>query len=111
MRALTSKEIDSVSGGIGGIGAVLGAGIGIVGALHNGAGLNGIATAAALGALSGFAGNLAGSAAAGGIFLRVSWGVRSIGSGYGSGVAGSIGTGGGSGSGSSMTSGLDAKDS
>lgn len=72
MRDLTTKEMESVSGGIGlvgaGVGAAIGAGGYTLGSFATGASFNpgAMIMSAGLGAVSGFTGNVAGIAAAAG---------------------------------------------
>jgi len=85
MRELTGQEINNVGGGIGVIGATIGAAVGMGGAIVNGKGIGDVLVAGLLGGLGGFAGGMAGSAAAGGFFVRMGWGIRSVGLGVASG--------------------------
>jgi hypothetical protein len=79
MRDLTCEEVDNVSGSFGFIGAAVGAAVGAGGQWAYGGNFNEIVAGGKLGGLSGFAGNMAGSAAAGGFVVRAAWGVRSVG--------------------------------
>lgn len=94
MRDLTCKEIDSVSGSFGFLGATVGALVGAGGQWAYGGNFNSIVAGGILGGFSGFAGNMAGSAAAGGLVVRAAWGVRSVGLGISAGAPGSNAPGG-----------------
>ena len=59
MRELTSEEIEQVSGGVGVLGAVIGAVVGGGSAAFNGGNVGNIIGGAALGAVSGFFGGIA----------------------------------------------------
>ena len=89
MRDLTCEEIDSVSGSFGFVGATVGALVGAGGQWAYGGNFNSIVAGGILGGFSGFAGNMAGSAAAGGLVVRAAWGVRSVGLGISAGTPGS----------------------
>jgi hypothetical protein len=79
MRDLTCEEVDNISGSFGFLGAGMGIAVGAGGQWLNGGSANQIIAGGILGGLSGFAGNMAGSAAAGGFVVRAAWGVRSVG--------------------------------
>ncbi|MDG1441078.1 MAG: hypothetical protein P8R02_00165 [Pseudomonadales bacterium] len=91
MRELSEEEIQEVSGAIGLPGIVLGAGLGAFTAITNKGSIDQVLLAALFGGAAGAAGNLAGSAAAGGFVVRTAWGIRSGGLSY---VSGAIATNG-----------------
>ena len=81
MRELKKDEVRAVSGGFGVPGIIIGAGIGAFGAASKKASLDQVL----------LAGNLAASAASGGIAMRVAWGLRSGGLSFISGAIGESG--------------------
>ncbi|MDG1203795.1 MAG: hypothetical protein P8N51_00340 [Pseudomonadales bacterium] len=91
MRELTKDEMREVSGGFGVPGVIIGAGIGAFGAASKKAPLDQVLLAALFGGAAGAAGNLAASAASGGIAMRVAWGLRSGGLSFISGAIGESG--------------------
>jgi len=91
MRELKKDEVRAVSGGFGVPGIIIGAGIGAFGAASKKASLDQVLLAALFGGAAGAAGNLAASAAPGGIAMRVAWGLRSGGLSFISGAIGESG--------------------
>ena len=88
MRELTSEEIDQVSGGVGVLGAGIGAAIGVGGAIVNGGSLGQVVGAGILGGVSGFFGGIATSSMAP-TFARSMFSLFSVETGIMSGAAGS----------------------
>lgn len=87
MRELSEEEVQEVSGAFGLPGIILGADLGAFTAITNKGSVDQVLLAALFGGAAGAAGNLAGSAAAGGFFVRTAWGLRSGGLPY---ISGSI---------------------
>ncbi len=88
MRDLSKEELDVVSGGFGLVGAGIGAAIGFASSI-GAVSADRVFAATLLGAISGAAGNLAGSAAVGGMAVRGAWALRAVGTGVAGSAAGS----------------------